>query len=112
MNDVINYKNLGARIRKARKAAGITQEKLGELCSLSTAHIGHIERGTRIPSVDTLYRISLALKTGIDELLTDSPKNAEATLITIASTLKDKDKTKVRAFVSAVKALADNIDEL
>ena len=112
MDNLINYKELGSRIRKSRKAAGVTQEKLGELCSLSAAHIGHIERGSRIPSLETLYKISLSLGVSIDELLSDSPKSADATLISIWATLKDKDKNKVRTFISAVKALADNIDNL
>lgn len=112
MDYSVNYKELGSRIRQARKSRGVTQEKLGELCSLSSAHIGHIERGSRIPSIDTLYKISVALSVSIDELLSGSPKSPDAALIAIASSLKDKDKAKVRTFVSAVKALADNIDEL
>ena len=53
MEKELDYTALGIRIRQARKEHHVTQEQLGELCELSTAHIGHIERGTRIPSIDT-----------------------------------------------------------
>ena len=58
MNKNIDYTALGKRIKNKRIEKGLTQEQLGELCELSAAHIGHIERGTRILSVDVLFRIS------------------------------------------------------
>ena len=68
MNKNIDYTALGKRIKEKRIEKGLTQEQLGELCELSAAHIGHIERGTRILSVDVLFRISQALDTSIDGL--------------------------------------------
>ena len=55
MNKNIDYTALGKRIKNKRIEKGFTQEQLGELCELSAAHIGHIERGTRILSVDVLF---------------------------------------------------------
>lgn len=72
MNKNIDYTALGKRIKNKRIEKGFTQEQLGELCELSAAHIGHIERGTRILSVDVLFRISQALDTSIDWLVFDS----------------------------------------
>ncbi len=112
MDGAVDYKALGARIRLARRSRGVTQERLGELCGISTAHVGHIERGTRIPSLDTFYRICNVLCISADELLIDSPKTPESTLLVIARTLDGKDRAKVKAFIGAVKALADNIDNL
>ena len=68
MERELDYVALGMRIRQARKENHVTQEQLGEICELSTAHIGHIERGTRIPSLDTLFRISQALHVSMDYL--------------------------------------------
>ena len=75
MNKNIDYTALGKRIKNKRIEKGFTQEQLGELCELSAAHIGHIERGTRILSVDVLFRISQALDTSIDWLVFDSDEN-------------------------------------
>lgn len=112
MDDMVDYKALGARIRRARKERGVTQERLGELCGISTAHVGHIERGTRIPSLDTFYRIASFLGVTTDELLMDSPRSPEATLSAIARSLEGRDRAKVKTFVAAVKALSENIDKL
>lgn len=112
MEKEIDYIALGIRIRKARKISHITQEKLGEICELSTAHIGHIERGTRIPSLDTLFRISQALNVSMDYLIFDSVAVDENFFINLNAMLKNKDKRKVKVFMTTVKALADKIDEL
>lgn len=111
MNTELDYQALGMRIKTSRKNCGLTQEYLGELCSLSTAHIGHIERGTRIPSVDTLFKISSALHVSMDYLLSDSFDDS-AYFDNIAAIIKGKNDKQVKAFISAVKVLANNIDEL
>lgn len=111
MKTELDYQELGMRIKKCRKTCGLTQEYLGELCSLSTSHIGHIERGTRIPSVDTLFRISSALNVSVDYLLSGSLSDS-AYFDNIAAIIKGKNDKQIKAFLSAVKVLANNIDEL
>ncbi len=108
----LNYIKIGARIRKARTDKHITQEQLGEICQLSTSHIGHIERGTRVPSLDTLFKIATELNVSLDYLVFDSPAVNENLFVNITSILKTKDKTKVKAFMNAVKILADRIDDM
>jgi len=108
----INYSALGERIRCARRKKKITQETLGEICSLSAAHIGHIERGTRIPSVETLFKISNALGVSTDQLLFDSQNDTNGTLISIASILREKDEAKARTYITTIKAILENIDDL
>lgn len=106
----LNYQALGQRIRQARQSRNITQEKLGELVGLSTAHIGHIERGTRVPSLDTVYRIATELEVSIDHLLLDSTQSPNQTFAALSAMLATKSEAQVRSFLTAVKALADNID--
>lgn len=57
----VDYMAIGKRIRDIRTYEKMTQEKLAELAGISTGFVGHIERGTRIPSVCTLYSICAAL---------------------------------------------------
>lgn len=111
MEKELDYVALGTRIRKARKEKQVTQERLGEICELSTAHIGHIERGTRIPSLDTLFRIAQALNVSMDYLIFDSVAPDENLFTTLNSILQSKDKRKVKTFLTTVRALADKIDE-
>jgi transcriptional regulator with XRE-family HTH domain len=52
---------LGAELRKARLAAGLTQEELSFRAGLHRVHISELERDKKSPTVDTLLRICDAL---------------------------------------------------
>lgn len=112
MNKQLDYAALGARIRKARKSKKMTQEQLGEFCSLSAAHIGHIERGTRIPSLETLFRISNVLHVSLDWLVLDSAGSSDDLLPHIEAMLNGKDRQKVESFYNTVRILAEKIDNM
>jgi len=66
------YQGLGKRIRQQRTLARMTQEKLAEEAGISLSFLGHIERGTRKASLDTLVKICNALKVSPQLLLQDS----------------------------------------
>ena len=68
----MDYEKLGARIRQQRQKMSWTQETLAKETGMSTSFIGHIERGTRTASVETLVQISNAMSVSLDELLADS----------------------------------------
>ena len=74
-------KDMGYRISTKRKALGLTQENLAELADISPQLISNAENGERAISCDKLYRISKALKTSADYLLsgekTDVDKSFE-----------------------------------
>lgn len=65
----MDYVQFGHRVRIRRKALHLTQENLAELVGVSVQFIGHIERGTRKLSVETLCSLCKALGVGSDELL-------------------------------------------
>lgn len=65
----MDYIKAGRKIRAQRRVLGMTQERLAELCGIGTAFVGHIERGTRVLSVETLFRICKALHMSADDLL-------------------------------------------
>jgi transcriptional regulator with XRE-family HTH domain len=67
--NALDYKVLGCNIKKARRTLNLTQEKLAEIIDMSTIFISHIESGLKCPSLETMYRISLAVNTPIDLLL-------------------------------------------
>jgi transcriptional regulator with XRE-family HTH domain len=66
---MINYRLMGAKIRRARKRMRLTQEALAERVDMSAAFVGHIERGTRKPSLETIGRICKATGLSSDYLL-------------------------------------------
>jgi transcriptional regulator with XRE-family HTH domain len=52
---------IGNEVRTLRQHKGLTQEQTAELAGLSTAYIGQVERGERVPSFIALDQISKAL---------------------------------------------------
>lgn len=69
---MVDYKDLGARIRKRRRELKLTQEKLAEMVNLSTSYLGHVERGTRTASLETLVELCHALQVSPNTLLQGS----------------------------------------
>jgi transcriptional regulator with XRE-family HTH domain len=50
-----------ANMKRHRKLAGFTQEKLAELCDTDSCYIRQIEIGRRFPSITYIERIAAAL---------------------------------------------------
>jgi len=61
-------KFLGQRLRALRKQRGLSQERLGDRAGLSGKFIGEVERGEKSISIDSLYRVSVALEIRLREL--------------------------------------------
>lgn len=54
---------------RARKRAGLSQEELGARADLHRTAIGLLERGARVPRIDTLIKLAVALRVEPDDLL-------------------------------------------
>ena len=50
-----------ANLRRVRKAAGISQEEAGRRSSSHRTEVGLLERGARVPRIDTLVKLASAL---------------------------------------------------
>ncbi len=87
-----DYGKMGMRIRQVRKARGWSQDKLAKKCGISMSFLGHIERGTRVMSMETFVSICEALDAGADELLWGVANPSYAVLD--MWNLPDKDKNK------------------
>lgn len=66
------YQKFGERVKRQRLLAQLTQEKLAQMAGISLSFLGHIERGTRKASLDTVVKLSNALKVSPNFLLQDS----------------------------------------
>ena len=62
---------IGSNIRKYRKQKKFSQEKLAELAGLSPNYVGAVERGEKIPALETFLRLANALEVSADMLLAD-----------------------------------------
>lgn len=111
MEQELDYIAIGDRIRKYRELSRMTQEQLSESCSLSTGYIGHLERGTRSPSLETLVKISQILRVSLDNLVFGKTEINNNMIKILALTLEEKDPEKVKVFLKTVCALANKLDE-
>ena len=60
---------LSENIRKFRKERRLTQEQLAERANISPAFVGHIERGEKKASLETMSRLVMVLGTTMDYLV-------------------------------------------
>lgn len=72
----MDYQDLGRRVRTIRRQMGLTQEELAEQLGISTSFLGHIERGTRAVSVETLVQLCNVLNISPVYLLSASLQNS------------------------------------
>lgn len=68
----MDYFVIGQRIRRVRKAQGLSQEQLAEKIGISTTHMSHIETGNTKLSLAVFVDIATALEVSADELLFDN----------------------------------------
>jgi transcriptional regulator with XRE-family HTH domain len=59
----------GDNLRHARKDAGLSQEEAGIRASLHRTEIGLLERGERIPRIDTAIKLAGAVDVHLGELV-------------------------------------------
>lgn len=62
---------IGSRIKKFREAAGLTQDRFGELIGMGTKNVSAFERGSVGISLSTLKKICEVLSISSDDILFD-----------------------------------------
>lgn len=65
----MDYKSIGRKIRKCREEQGIKRELLAEMTDLSVSYVSALERGEKLPKLDTFIRIANTLNVPSDTLL-------------------------------------------
>lgn len=67
----MKFSSIGRRLRKYREEKGWKQEELAERTNLSVSYIGMIERGEKLPRLETFILIANTLDASADILLCD-----------------------------------------
>jgi transcriptional regulator with XRE-family HTH domain len=60
---------LGENLARARRHADLSQEELGVRASLHRTEISLLERGARLPRIDTVIKLARALDVPLDVLI-------------------------------------------
>lgn len=74
---MLNYCEIGKRIRKYRKACHLSQEDLAARVDISTTHMSHIETGNTKLSLQVLAALAQEMAVSTDELLFGRPCGTE-----------------------------------
>ena len=62
-------RQFGENMARLRRRAGVSQEELGFRANLHRTEVGMLERGVRLPRLDTLLKIAGALDLEMGELV-------------------------------------------
>ncbi len=65
----LDSKIVGEVLADCRKEKGISQEVLSGLADIGRTHLSAIERGERKPTMETLYRLSIALNMDMSDIV-------------------------------------------
>ena len=84
----LNYQEIGQRIARCRKKAGLTQAALSEKVDISPTYMSSIERAVSIPSTEVIMRLALALDTTPDEFLVGTARQGDEAWKDIAELLR------------------------
>ena len=74
---MLDAKIVGEVIAEFRNKKGISQEALSGLADIGRTHLSAIERGERKPTLETLYRISLALNVKMATIISEIENRLE-----------------------------------
>lgn len=102
----MDYVDLGRRIRKQRTQRGWTQEALAERVNVSTSFVGHVERGTRKASLETLVSIANVLDVSLDYLLSGSMNSS--VIGPMPKGLSSQQRSALKEILSTIQ---DNLSE-
>jgi transcriptional regulator with XRE-family HTH domain len=69
---------LGEAIRRARKAAGISQEELAFEAQIDRTYVSQLENGHKSPTVDVLFRICPILGMAASELIAQVERSLQS----------------------------------
>ena len=107
----MDYYEIGQKIRKFRRAQGLSQEQLAEQTGISVTHMSHIETGNTKLSLPVFVGLAKALGIRTDELL-DGPQGGEgASFSEINALLESCTPQQVHILTDIVRAAKIALDK-
>lgn len=103
----MDYYQIGQRIRKFRRACGMSQEELAEKIGISTTHMSHIETGNTKLSLPVLVEIAVVLNVRTDEIIFENSNTSKSTYMDEISDILDTCSAQELGIISdVIKATA------
>jgi transcriptional regulator with XRE-family HTH domain len=103
----IDFKAIGRRISNERQKQKLTQQTLAEMLEVSISYLGHIERGTRSLTIQTLAKIANIFNLNIEYLISGEYSYKPHMLpAEIYDALDKMSSNQRKVFLSVTKMLA------
>ena len=107
----MDYFEIGQRIRRVRKARGLSQEQLAEKVGISITHMSHIETANTKLSLPVLVSIAEELEVQTDMLLYDQlPQTTTIYANEVMEILDRCDAKQARIIVDILKTVKQSLD--
>lgn len=98
----VSNKAVGDHLRVARNRKKLTQAKVAEELGISEKHYGHIERGTRIASLEMLGHLCSLYEVPLEDLIA-------GILVTSPQFMQDRTRdTQIKHIMSMLNGMTDN----
>lgn len=108
----MNYYEIGKRVRKFRKARGLSQEQLAEKIDISITHMSHIETGNTKLSLPVFVALATVLEIHTDDLLYDTNSVGRSQSIeAIINLLDNCSTTQIKIIEDIIKASKIALDK-
>ena len=107
----MDYYKIGQKIRKIRKAHGLSQEELAERVDISVTHMSHIETGNTKLSLPVLVDIAGVLEVRTDDLLNDGIATTGTALDEISDILEHCTVQQAKVIADVVKSTKRAMDK-
>ena len=107
----MDYYKIGQRIRKYRKANGLSQEQLAEKIGISVTHMSHIETGNTKLSLSVFVDIAKALEVQADDLLCENSSERTTSCYELTELLEGCSTQQIRIITDIVKATKISLEK-
>lgn len=107
----MDYYQIGQRVRRYRKAQGLSQEELAARVGISVTHMSHIETGNTKLSLPVFAELAGALGVQADDLLFDRVSERSRVLAELSDTLDRCTAQQLRILTDIVKAAKISLDK-
>ena len=109
----MDKETMGKRIREQRKKQNLTLDKFSESIGIGLVYLGEIERGVKMPSVNTLIKIINALDISADVLLRYEMVAAKPYVLDeITERMKDLTPPQLKMVSDVLEAMLLNMGKL
>ena len=107
----MDYYKIVQKVRKYRKAQGLSQEQLAERIGISVTHMSHIETGNTKLSLPVLVDIAEALDVKTDDFLFEVQSARKASFQELTEVLERCTAQQVRIITEIVRATKIALDK-